>query len=136
MRGDGGSGNTLKNFKRWINALKFNRSYVARKVVPNILDRSAHKVLADAKRRCPVDTGALQASGRVEKKGRAQRDIVFGGSGTGVDYAQFVEYGTMFMAAQPYLRPAMMKAQMTMSQEAYRELNKSFIQAARMGSSR
>ena len=136
MTGDGGSRNTMANFKKWIRALRFNRGQVIRKVAPSILDKSAYKVLADAKRRCPVDTGALRASGRVEKKGWKQRDIVFGGHGTGVDYAEYVEYGTLYMVAQPYLRPAMMKAQMTMKAEAFAQLNKAFQDTARMGSSR
>ena len=126
----------MRNFRKWISALRGNRTYLIRKAVPNIMDRSAHKVLSDAKRRCPVDTGALRASGRVEKKGRGERHIVFGGQGTGVDYAEYVEYGTLFMVAQPYLRPAMMRGVATMRTETYRELEASFRATARQGSSR
>ena len=136
MSGDGGSAETKRGFRKWISSLRENNSFLIRKVIPNIMDRSAHKVLADAKRLAPVDTGALRASGRVEKKGRAERHIVFGGQGTGVDYAEYVEYGTLYMEAQPYLRPAMMKAQMTMKAEAFKQLNEAMLRTARRGGSR
>ncbi len=135
MSGDGGSAETKKSFRKWISSLRRNRSTLIRKGVPNIMDRSAHKILSDAKRRAPVDTGALRASGRVEKKGRGERHIVFGGQGTGVDYAEYVEYGTLFMEAQPYLRPAMIKAQQTMKGETFKELSSLFLQTAKRGSS-
>lgn len=61
-----------------------------------------------ARVRCPVDTGRLRAS-IMSTPGRDGRgpyvDI-----GTNVEYAPFVEYGTMRTRAQPYLRPALMDA--------------------------
>lgn len=61
-----------------------------------------------ARVRCPVDTGRLRAS-IMSTPGRDGRgpyvDI-----GTNVQYAPYVEYGTMRTRAQPYLRPALMDA--------------------------
>lgn len=61
-----------------------------------------------ARQRCPVDTGRLRAS-IMSTPGRDSRgpyvDI-----GTNVEYAPFVEYGTMRTRAQPFLRPALMDA--------------------------
>lgn len=60
---------------------------------------------AEAKRRCPVDTGRLRASiwNDVERKGMTTFVLSVG---TNVEYAKFVEFGTSKMAAQPFLRPA------------------------------
>lgn len=61
-------------------------------------------VQAQAKALTPVDTGKLRDSidYRVEDdKGQAVGEV-----GTAVDYAEYVEYGTRFQRAQPYLLPA------------------------------
>lgn len=69
-----------------------------------------------AKALCPVDTGSLRASGRLEVISKSgiihQIGIRFGGYITNpktsriVDYAAAVETGTSRTPAQPYLRPA------------------------------
>ena len=74
--------------------------------VPKTLDKVAQKILTDAKKRCPVQTGALRASGRVKRINKYQRIIQFGGRGTGVDYAPAVEFGTFRQRPQPFLEPA------------------------------
>lgn len=54
--------------------------------------------------KCPVLTGNLRRSIHTEINGTntlVQADI-----GTDVGYAPHVEFGTVHMAAQPYLRPA------------------------------
>jgi HK97 gp10 family phage protein len=58
----------------------------------------------DARRYCPVDTGRLRASITASPVQRLGGRL-FIWIGTNVEYAPFVEYGTRFMAAQPYLRP-------------------------------
>lgn len=50
-------------------------------------------ILRDAKRFAPVRTAALRRSGRLEKRGKMEIAVAFGGKGTGVDYAPFVEFG-------------------------------------------
>lgn len=65
-------------------------------VIKTIADIKAH-----AQTNCPVDTGQLRASiyGRTEG---ALSGRVF----TGTEYAEYVEYGTTKMGAQPFLSPA------------------------------
>lgn len=58
-----------------------------------------------AQQLCPVRTGALRASIRLEPSRPAINMTVRAGGGT-VTYATYVEYGTMYSPAQPYLTPA------------------------------
>lgn len=48
-----------------------------------------------------VDTGRLRASITFERVGNMIYEVF-----TIVEYGPFVEYGTRFMAAQPFMRPA------------------------------
>jgi HK97 gp10 family phage protein len=77
--------------------------------VPLELDKIAFRILTTAKRGAPVRTGALRASGRVKRTNQYLRIIQFGGRGTGVDYATYVEFGTFRQRPKPFLRPAVMK---------------------------
>lgn len=54
-----------------------------------------------AKRLCPVDTGRLRNS-ITHQQFDDHTEII----GTNVEYAPFVELGTVKMGARPYLRPA------------------------------
>ena len=54
-----------------------------------------------AKRLCPVDTGNLRNS-ITHQQYDDHTEII----GTNVEYAPFVELGTVKMGARPYLRPA------------------------------
>lgn len=58
----------------------------------------------DAKQFCPVKTGRLRSSITTtdEHTDNKYKVIV----GTNVTYSPYIEYGTMKMKAQPYLRPA------------------------------
>lgn len=58
----------------------------------------------DAKSRCPVRTGALKNS--IFSVVTDNECTV----GSPLEYAQFVEYGTWKMAAQPFLEPALKEA--------------------------
>ena len=51
---------------------------------------------------CPVDTGNLRSSITHEVVDDEEARV-----GTNVDYAPHLEYGTVKMAAQPYLRPSL-----------------------------
>ena len=53
-----------------------------------------------AQMKCPVDTGTLRGSITHEVAG----DSVY--VGTNIEYAPYVELGTVRQAPQPYLRPA------------------------------
>ena len=67
-----------------------------------VVKTTAFNVEADAKNTVPVDTGALKNS--------IDTDIAGGGLSATVaphtEYAQFVEFGTRRMSAQPYMTPA------------------------------
>jgi len=65
---------------------------------------SASVILQGAARRnTPVDTGRLRSS--ISRDVQKDEATV----GTNVNYAQFVEYGTKRMKAQPFMRPAVDK---------------------------
>lgn len=62
-----------------------------------------------AKVRCPVDTGNLRRSIKVDGP-MVSGSGVSATVGTNVHYAAFVELGTRKMQAQPYLGPALEQA--------------------------
>jgi HK97 gp10 family phage protein len=62
----------------------------------------AERIKAIAQILCPVDTGRLRASIKVTQLGDGGYRI-----GTDVSYAIYVEFGTRYMHAQPFLRPAL-----------------------------
>lgn len=69
--------------------------------IEEIIAAGAERVCENAKAMCPVDTGALRDSIHTECNGnRAEISA-------GTDYAAYVEFGTVFMAPQPYLVPAL-----------------------------
>lgn len=69
--------------------------------ISNALTASALLVEGQAKDLTPVDTGNLRNSIAHEVEKKEAR------VGTNVEYAPFVELGTVKMAAQPYLNPAL-----------------------------
>ena len=69
--------------------------------IGEIIAVGAERVCENAKAMCPVDTGALRESIHTECEGnRAEISA-------GTDYSAYVEFGTVFMAPQPYLVPAL-----------------------------
>lgn len=68
------------------------------------LARLAQEIVNIAKVLAPVDTGRLRAS-IVWTLGSTAAGL-FAEVGTNVEYAAHVEFGTINMAAQPYLIPA------------------------------
>jgi len=72
-----------------------------KKKVAKQISESALNIQREAKRRCPVDTGALRNSITVDFYGDMSAQI-----GPHMPYAQYVEFGTRKMRAQPYLFPA------------------------------
>jgi len=63
--------------------------------------KAAFDMERHAARIVPVDTGRLRASIRLEIEGNTIR------MSANTDYAEFVEFGTVKMRAQPYMRPAL-----------------------------
>lgn len=67
-----------------------------------LVKKAAYEFEARAKVEVPVDTGNLRNSIRTTFENDGMTGIV----STNVEYAIYVEYGTRFMAAQPYFTPA------------------------------
>lgn len=87
-----------------------------RRCATNVVNETGLRVVSQAKRAVPVDTGRLRSSIRVLQFGKI---LGVGGAvstsasdeftaivGTDVQYASFIEFGTKFARAQPYLLPA------------------------------
>lgn len=89
-----------------------------KKQVGENLQAAAYIVEADAKRLCPVSPhgGRLRSSintqvniQKLEGRVKAGGEVGEGFTGSPVEYAAYVELGTVKMSAQPYLRPALEK---------------------------
>jgi HK97 gp10 family phage protein len=66
------------------------------------LEAGARIVETHSKILCPVDTGFLRNSIQVDSVTPIEAIIA-----PHTDYAEYVEFGTSRMAAQPYMRPAL-----------------------------
>lgn len=62
--------------------------------------KMAQKVFQESQTLVPVDKGDLKASGKVVEQGEGAT-VVYDS-----DHSAYVEFGTIKMKAQPYLRPA------------------------------
>lgn len=72
------------------------------------LRRGAERVVADAKGRCPVRTGALRDSIHAEERSDGARQVVTASAtdpATGYDYSRIVEYHPT--KGRPFLHPAL-----------------------------
>jgi HK97 gp10 family phage protein len=69
------------------------------------LMKVAIRVQTRAKRKCPVDTGRLRSS-ITHEAGQDSKGLLVR-IGTNVHYAPYVEFGTIRMRPQPFLRPAL-----------------------------
>ena len=65
-----------------------------------VVSKTVADIKANAQGRVPVDTGALKNS--ISSRAEALSGEVF----TGMEYAEYVEYGTSRMAGRPYMIPA------------------------------
>lgn len=86
-----------KDFEVWIAKLARRITAIVQKYT-RLMWQYAHD-------RVPVDTGRLQKSLEHRMEEFASKVVGYVYS-KGVDYARFVEYGTIKMAMQPFLRPA------------------------------
>lgn len=90
---------------------KYNRIYgfeaSKREAIAQEVARAAQAIEAQAKSAAPVDTGNLRNSIQAEPKTVTSKYTwrVF----VGAEYAKYVEYGTVRMAARPYFTPAVEK---------------------------
>lgn len=90
-----------------------------------VLLKQAHLIVGLAQINCPVETGSLRDSIRVERGGvglrwrevrvRAGGYITNPDTGKIVDYAKFQEFGTKYISAQYYLTRAVEAVQPTIA---------------------
>ena len=94
------------------------------------------KILRQAKKNAPVDTGSLRRSGKVRKL-KSGSKVTFGGASSPkqVSYAHFVEYGTMRNPATYFLRKAFTKYKKKIPKAVIAGISKKWNIYARMGSS-
>jgi len=88
-------GLNITGMKDMLNSLKLNKNAFG-----DGLGEGGRRMKARAESLCPVLTGYLKSTIYVNVSGHI---MTFGAS---ADYALFVEYGTIYMGAQPFLRPA------------------------------
>lgn len=82
-----------------------NRIPALMAAMPGLVDAVVEKVaadtMADSQQRAPIDTGNLRGSHYFRKVGNAAYEV-----GASASYTIYVELGTRFMRAQPFLVPA------------------------------
>lgn len=104
---------------RAVRKKKTNYPKAFAEVQDKFLPMAGFIVEGQAKELAPVDSGNLRAS--ITSRVSGEQAIV----GTNVDYAPHVEYGTRFMRAQPYMRPAIdlnRKDLIKLFQQVFREV--------------
>lgn len=92
MKIDTNIDNILEEFEELLNNVD--------QIVSRQVAKTAYQIERDAKQKCPVDTGRLRGSITTNIKNK-EAEV-----GTNVEYAKFVELGTSYQAAQPFLIPA------------------------------
>ncbi len=73
----------------------------AHEKIERVLQDGALKTQGLAQQLAPVDTGRLRASIEFRKVGNLIFEVF-----TVVNYATFVEHGTIYASSQPFLRPS------------------------------
>jgi len=89
----------MKNSGRGFNHLPAVIAAMPR-MAHEIVEKATTDVAANAAATAPIDTGALAASYHAEIEGDRGR------AGSNMEYAPYVEYGTIHTGAQPHLVPA------------------------------
>lgn len=96
------------------------------RVIPEALQKAIKKATKDAAtvtkdmavQDCPVDTGYLRSTIYYRVEGPFQYSV-----GATAGYAGYVEFGTRFMVAQPFLRPAFIEVHTYLFDGIVREVN-------------
>lgn len=71
----------------------------------SLVQQTAEAILEDAQAMCPVRTGNLRDSLNIQYSGSGTQTTA--AIGTDVEYAPYVEFGTRYMDAEPFLYPAL-----------------------------
>ena len=91
--------------------------------IKDTVEKVKFKAEAKAISLVPVDTGRLKGSITTKDLGPYDFELRAGYTND-VDYAQYVEYGTSKMKAQPFLRPAIQYARKQAIKDLKKEIKK------------
>lgn len=95
------------------------------KAVESVLEDNAQEIERDAKSFAPLDTGKLRQS--IKSTQTKDKEYTIKANSTGnAPYATFVEFGTRFMRAQPFLYPAFFKGRSRFIKDLENLLEKTF----------
>lgn len=83
--------------------------------VDRVVAKVAADMMADSQSRAPIDTGNLRGSHYFKKAGTATYEV-----GATAAYTLYVELGTRYMRARPFLIPAWVAARYRLMQAASR----------------
>jgi HK97 gp10 family phage protein len=87
-------------------ALRELGGQIAGRLGTNAVRAGGRVIVAEARRRVPVKSGALRKSIRVFSRTKRSGSTVEATAGTDLYYGKFVEHGTALVAARAFLRPA------------------------------
>lgn len=97
----------IKGFAELEAALKALPDRVAKRIAQQSVRKGAVVIQKDAKSRVAVDTGKLRQNIVVRLRRRAGVPVLYSiGWTKAAYYGSFLEFGTRFMRARPFLRPA------------------------------
>lgn len=88
------------------------------RIVDRVLGDGAAEMVGTAQQIVPVDTGRLRSSLTMRRTGESAYEVY-----TDVEYSMFVEAGTRFQAAQPYMRPSYERNRLKVVSEMRRALS-------------
>lgn len=78
------------------------RNKVNKSAVNQVVKRNTSQVQEKAMKNAPVDTGFLKREIKLEMDNSNSVGLVIANA----EYSPYLEYGTRFMSAQPFMRPA------------------------------
>lgn len=82
-----------------------------KKDAQRIVKTTSEQMVRDMSATVPVDTGHLRRTIGYKLKDNGMSSRVGANMNGNTDYGSYVEYGTRYMRAQPYFRPAFDKAE-------------------------
>lgn len=82
-----------------------------KKDAKRIVKTTSEQMVKDMSATVPVDTGYLRRTIGYKLKNNGMSARVGANINDNAEYASYVEYGTRYMRAQPYFRPAFDKAE-------------------------
>jgi HK97 gp10 family phage protein len=108
--------------------MSFDYDGALKRVQKKWIAKAAKVIEDEAARRAPVDTGRLRGSITGKTISDDEAEV-----GANVGYAPYVEYGTKFQAAQPYMRPAVDTHKKQLTQDFRKMLDDEHRKEARRG---